>query len=149
MGCCLVKKLKFDKKQRIQALKIHSIPESKYETQEKCEEKVDEVFNEKLGLYNIYIEYAHHVKRGKKDKSTKPRTIVHNLPSFKEKKLVLKKAKKLKSTNIYTDGNICPETMEYCTQLWEKVKELRRKGKGNTANLKVKVILQILTINQQ
>ena len=87
-------------------------------------------------------------KEVKKDKSTKPTTIVHNLPSFKEKKLVLKKVKKLKNTNIYIDGNICPETMEYCTQLWEKVKELRRKGKGNTANLKVKVILQILTINQ-
>ena len=49
-------------------LRIYGISESKYETWEKCEEKVDEVFHEKLGLDNIQIERAHRVKRGKKDK---------------------------------------------------------------------------------
>ena len=75
-------------------LRIYGISESKYETWEKCEEKVDEVFREKLGLDNIQIERAHRVKRGKNDKSTKPRTIVCNLLSFKENKLVMKKCKK-------------------------------------------------------
>ena len=60
-------------------LRIYGISESKYETWEKCEEKFDEVFREKLGLDNIYIERAQRVKRGKKDKSTKPRTIVCQL----------------------------------------------------------------------
>ena len=46
-------------------LRIYGISESKYETWEKCEEKVDEVFPEKLGLGNIHIERAHRVKRGK------------------------------------------------------------------------------------
>ena len=50
-----------------------------------CEEKVDEVFREKLGLDNIHIERAHRVKRGENDKSTKPKTIVCNLLSFKGK----------------------------------------------------------------
>ena len=35
-------------------LRISGISESKYETCEKCEEKVDEVFCEKLGLDNIH-----------------------------------------------------------------------------------------------
>ena len=109
-------------------LRISGISESKYETWEKCEEKVDEVFREKLGLDNIHIERAHRVKRGKNDKSTKPRTIVCNLLSFKEKKLVMKNAKKLKNTNIFIDEDFSPETMEYRKQLWEEVKELRRKG---------------------
>ena len=109
-------------------LRIYGISESKYETWEKCEEKVDEVFREKLGLDNIHIERAHRVKRGKNDKSTKPRTIVCNLLSFKEKKLVIKNAKNLKNTNIFIDEDFSPETMEYRKQLWEEVKELRRKG---------------------
>ena len=67
-------------------------------------------------------------KRGKKDKSTKPRTIICNLLSFKEKKLVLKNAKKLKNTNILIDEDFCPKTMECRKQLWEEVKELCRKG---------------------
>ena len=44
-------------------------------------------------LDNIHIERPHHVKRGKKDKSIKLRTVVCNLLSFKEKKLVMKNAK--------------------------------------------------------
>ena len=94
-------------------LRIYGISESKYKTWEKCEEKVDEVFRGKLGLDNIHIERAHRVKRGKNDKRTKPRTIACNLLSFKEKKLVMKNAKKLKNTNIFIDENFSPETMEY------------------------------------
>ena len=95
---------------------------------EKCEEKVDEVFREKLGLDNIHFERVHRVKRGKNDKSTKPKTIVRNLLSFKGKKLVMKNAKKLKNTNFFIDGNFAPETMEYHKQFWEEVKGLSRKG---------------------
>ena len=110
-------------------LRIYGISESKCETWEKCEEKVDEAFREKLDLDNIHIEHAHRVvKRGKNDKSTKPRTIVYNLLSFKEKKLVMKNAKKLKNTNIFIDEDFSPETMEYRKQLWEEVKEVHRKG---------------------
>ena len=119
-------------------LRIYGISESKYETSEKCEEKVDEVFREKLGLNTIHTERAHHVKRGKNYKSAKPRTIVCNLLSFKEKKLVMKNAKKLKNTNIFIAEDFSPETMEYRKQLWEEVKELRRKG--NIAYLNYKSV---------
>ena len=92
-------------------VRIYGISESKYETWEKCGEKVDEVFRERLGLDNIHIERVHRVKRGKNDKSTKHRTIVCNLLSFKEKKLV-KNAKKLKNTYIFIHEDFSPETME-------------------------------------
>ena len=94
----------------------------------KYEEKVDEVFCEKLGFDNIHIEYVHHVKRGKNDKSARPRTIVCNLLSFKEKKLVMKNAKKMKNRKIFIDEDFSPETMEYRKKVWEEVKELCRKG---------------------
>ena len=47
---------------------------------------------------------------------------------LKEKKVVMKNAKKLKNTDIFIDADFSPETMEYQTQLWEEVKELRTKG---------------------
>ena len=109
-------------------LRIYGISESKYETWEKCKEKVDEIFREKLGLDNIHIECVHRVKREKNDKSTKSTTIVCNLLSFKEKKLVMKNAKKLKNTNIFIDKDFSPETIEYRKQLWEEVKGPCRKG---------------------
>ena len=109
-------------------LRIYGISESKYATWVKCEEKVDKVFREKLGLDNIHIEPAQFVKRGKNDKSTKPRTIVCNLLSFKENKLVMKNAKKLKNRNIFIDEDFYAEMMEYRKQVWEEVEELCRKG---------------------
>ena len=41
-------------------------------TWEKCEEHVEQVFNEKLGLKNVRVERAHLVKKRKGDKSKKP-----------------------------------------------------------------------------
>ena len=105
------KLIDLEDKSRRNNLRIYGISESKYEIWEKCEEKVDEVFPEKLGLDNIHIERVHRVKRGKNDKSTKHRTIVCNLLSFKEKKLV-KNAKKLKNTYIFIHEDFSPETME-------------------------------------
>ena len=40
----------------------------------------------------------------------------------------MKNAKKLKNTNIFIDEDFSPEIMEYRKQLWEEVKELRKKG---------------------
>ena len=59
------KLIDLEDRSRRRNLRIYSISESKYETWEKCEEKVDEVFYEKLGLGNIHIERADRVKRGK------------------------------------------------------------------------------------
>ena len=109
------------------SLRIYGISGSKYETQEKCEEKIDKVFREKLGLENIHIEHVQRVKKGTNDKSTKARTIGCNLVSFKKKKLIMKNAKKLKNANIFIDKDFCSKTMEYRKQLWE-VEEVRRKG---------------------
>ena len=87
------KLIDWEDRSRRNNLRIYSISKSEHDTWEKCEEKVDEVFREKLGLENIHIERAHRVKRGKNGKSTNPRTIVCNLLSFKKKELVIKNAR--------------------------------------------------------
>ena len=87
------------------------------------------------------------VKRGKKDRNTKPRTIVCKLFSFKEKKLVMKNAKKLKNTNIFIDEDFYPKTIECRKKLWEEVKELRRKGNTSYLNYRLVVNKRMKTNN--
>ena len=88
-------------------------------TWEKFEEHVDQVFSEKLGLKNIRVERAHLVERRKGDESKKPRAIICNLLSFKEKRLVMNNANKVKGTNIFIDEDYSFETMEYRKNLWD------------------------------
>ena len=99
------------------------------------EKRLRKHFMKKLELDNIHIStqrlhtiFTHRVKRVKNIKSTKARTIVSHLLSFKGKKLVMKNVKKVKNMSIFIDRNFCTEMMEYCKQLLEEVKELRRKG---------------------
>ena len=109
-------------------LRIYGITGTNDESWEKCEEHADQVFSQKLGLKNIGIERANRVKRKKGDKSKKPRPIVCSLLSFKDKKLILKSANKLKGTNIFIDEDYSFETMKYRKQLWDEVKYLRSQG---------------------
>ena len=48
--------------------------------------------------------------------------------------------KKLINTNIFIDEDFSPEMMEYRKQLWEEVKELRRKGNIGYLNYRSVVI---------
>ena len=91
-------------------LRIDGVTEKKGETWEQCEEEIQNIFKEKLGLENINIERAQRSKG--KTNSNKPRTIVCKLLSYKQKKEVLKNAKKLKGSNIFINADFCFETMQ-------------------------------------
>ena len=107
-------------------LRIDGVTEKKGETWEQCEEEIQNIFKEKLGLENINIERAQRSKG--KTNSNKPRTIVCKLLSYKQKKEVLKNAKKLKGSNIFINEDFCFETMQRRKELWEEVKRLRSEG---------------------
>ena len=86
------------------------------------------MFNVKLGLKNVRLERAHRVKRRKVDKSKKLSLILCNMLLFKEKRLVMNNANRLKGANIFIDEDYSFETMEYRKKLWEEVKYLRSQG---------------------
>ena len=86
------------------------------------------MFNVKLGLKNVRVERAHRVKRRKVDKSKKLCLILCNMLLFKEKRLVMNNANRLKGANIFIDEDYSFETMEYRKKLWEEVKYLRSQG---------------------
>ena len=71
---------------RCNNFRIDGISELRNETWEECEEEIQKVFNEKLGVKNVQIERAHHSKRSKSNNnSEKPRTIICKLLNYKQK----------------------------------------------------------------
>ena len=88
-------------------LPIDGVTERKGKTWDQCEDEIQNIFKEKLGLENIDIEGA----QGKTS-SNKPTTIVCKLLSYKQNKEVLKNAKKLKGSNIFIKVDCCFETMQ-------------------------------------
>ena len=120
------KRVELEDRSRTCNPKIDGVTERQAETWEQCEEEIQNIFKEKLGLENIDIETAHRSKG--KTSSNIPRTIVCKLLSYKQKKEVLKNAKKLKGSNIFIYKNFCSETKQHRKKLWEEVKRLRSEG---------------------
>ena len=99
---------------------------------EDCEENLQQVFQEKLGLeYPTEIERAHRMSSRKNNTNigNKPRKIICNLLRYKDKVKILQKANKLKGTNIFINEDFSRETMELRKQLWKEVKAHRDKGR--------------------
>ena len=103
-------------------LTIDGISKSRNETWEECEEEIQKVFNEKLGVKNVQIERAHGKKRNKSNNnSEKPRTRVCKLFNYKQKEYILRKTKNLKGSNIFINEDFCYETMQCRKKLLEEV----------------------------
>ena len=76
-------------------LRIDGISESRNKTWEECEEEIQKVFNEKLGVKNVQIERAHRSKRSKSNNnSEKPRAIVCKLFNYKQKEEIISNTNK-------------------------------------------------------
>ena len=91
-----------------------------------CERTVHSMLKERLDIENVKIERVHRARRKSRNK---PRTIVCKLLGFKDKQIILRKAKLLKGTNIFINEDYCQDTVEYRKELWEEVKVLRSQGK--------------------
>ena len=85
-------------------LRVDGILETPGETWEDCEEKLQQVFQEKLGLEcPIEIERAHRTssRQNNTNNGNNLRTIIQNLLRYKDKVKILQKANKLRGTNIF------------------------------------------------
>ena len=111
-------------------LRIDGVKEICNETREKCEEHLETLFTEKLGIEeNIIIERARRTKSSREGRRSKPRTIFCKFHNYKDKIKVLQNARKLKGTNISINKDFSQETLEYRKQFWIEVKQLRSEGK--------------------
>ena len=101
------KVIKLEDRSRRNNLRIDGIPESYKETWDDCDNKVQDLFDNKLGIGNVVIERVHRVfstndqdARGNKD--LRPKTIVLKLLNYKDKVKVFRNVNKLKK-----QWNIC------------------------------------------
>ena len=62
--------MELEDRSRRNNINIDGIKETKEETWNDCEEKVQDMFAQKLGLDGIEIECAHRVKRNNRDSNT-------------------------------------------------------------------------------
>ena len=110
-------------------LKIDGIPESIKETWAECEEKVKHFLKGTMEINKeIKIERTHRMgKTTRMDK--RPRTIIFQLSSWKDKELILKNRKKLKNTGYYVNEDFSEETLAIRKNLFRDMKKYRQEGK--------------------
>ena len=111
-------------------IRIDGIKEMKGETWNDCEEEVQDMFAQKLGLDGIETECAHRVKLNNRDSNTnRPRTIVMKLLRLKDKTKIFQNANKLKGQNIFINNDFSKATLELKKDFMIEVKRLRELGK--------------------
>ena len=115
------KLVELEDRSRQNNVRTDRIKEHYKESWEECERRVHSMLKERLDIENVEIERAH--RAGRKSR-IKPRTIVCELLRFKDKQIILTKAKLLKGTNIFIHEDYCQDTVEYRKEFWEEVKVL-------------------------
>ena len=114
-------------------LRFDCIDEANGETWDDTEERVLQLLENHLQIKNIRIDHAHRMFRKGKNNS-KPRSIIIKLLDYKNKKIILDNAKKLKGSGVYIYEDFSAETMAIRNDLWPEVKCLRYAFKFSILN---------------
>lgn len=113
-------------------IRVSGIPETFKETWEEAEAKVKNAVQAKLGI-ELDIERAHRVDRkprlGKFMVSNKPRTIVCKLRDWKQKDLVVRKARKEKPIDLFISEDLSPVTLQKRQSKIPELKAAKEAGK--------------------
>lgn len=102
-----------------------------FESRPDSEKKVREFFNDKLKIdpKSIEIERAHRIGNMKQQITTKPRPIVVKFLCYKDKDLILTKAKAhLKNTGVYVNEDFSDRIRKKRAELFPAMKEARERG---------------------
>ena len=106
------KLIELEDRSRQDNLRIDGVEETPNETWDICEEKVQSIIKEELGITaEIELDHCHRTGKFKKNQS-KPRIIVCRFLRFKDNGKLFKIQKKLKDTGIFIFEDFCKETVE-------------------------------------
>ena len=81
--------MELEDRSRRNSIRIDGIEEEQYETWNRCEEKVQKLIKEKLGIEGeVAIDRCHRIKKtqSNNERNSFPRTIICRLLCFKDKK---------------------------------------------------------------
>ena len=114
-------------------IRVNGIPEETDETWDDVERKVKVLVKETIGVDNIEIERAHRVESRKKAPrgavGNKPRTIVAKLREWKQRELILRKARQAKPAGVYFSEDLALATLQRREALVPKLKAAKDEGK--------------------
>ena len=116
-------------------VRIDGIPEEANETWEQTEEMVKQQMTKtfsipQIEVDQIKIERAHRTGASKaKDGKNKPRTIMVKFTSFKDRELLLQKARQVKPRGIFVNEDYSSKTLMKRKELIPKMMALRAEGK--------------------
>ena len=101
------KLIELEDRSRHNNIRIDGIEEEQYEIWDRCEEKVQKVIKEKLGIEDeVEIDRCHRMKNNGKDRSnnernSRPRTIIFRLLRFKDKQRIIQSSKKTEEYSYF------------------------------------------------
>ena len=114
-------------------IRVNGIPEETDETWDDVERKVKVLVKERFGVDNIELERAHRVESRKKAPrgavGNKPRTIVAKLRDWKQRELILRKARQAKPAGVYFSEDLALATLLRREALVPKLKAAKDEGK--------------------
>ena len=117
-------------------VRIDGLQESGNETWEETEVQFRQMLTEKLDIPSetaaaIDIERAHRTGPQHKPNadSKRPRQIVAKLTHFKDREMILKKAREVKPSNLFINEDFSQRVVDKRKQLLPKMQQLRREGK--------------------
>lgn len=107
---------------------IDGVPESTGDSWADSEEKVKDIFRQKLQLQrNMEMERVHRIGKPETARS-RPRSIIVKFLNFKDKAAVMQRAKNLKGTKIFINDDYTDAVRLKRKELMPKLKEARDKG---------------------
>lgn len=109
-------------------IRIEGMPEETNETWSQTEEKVGILLAEQLGVQSVQIDRAH--RTGPKSHARKPqRSVLVRLTHYKDKEVILNKAKEKRLQGIYFNEDFSQKIMAKRQALLPKMWEARQAGK--------------------
>ncbi|CAH1241749.1 Hypp6412 [Branchiostoma lanceolatum] len=107
---------------------IDGVPDNKQENWTQCEQKVREILKDKLKLGPLKIEIERSHRNGKFQEDGRPRPIVAKLLRYKDKEVIMQKAKFLKGSNIYNNEDFSEAVRQKRKDLLPEMRAARERG---------------------
>ena len=105
-----MKQAQMEDHSRRKNIRIEGIQESKAETWEQTQLKVQNLIDDKLELENVKVDFAHRIN--KKPERNGPRTVIARLTHDTDKEKTMKRSWKLKGSMIYINEDLSEYTIQ-------------------------------------
>lgn len=122
-----IKQAQIEDHSRRKNIRIEGIQESKQETWEQTQFKVQKLIDDKLELENVKVDFAHRIK--KKTERNGPRTIIARLAHDTDKEKTMKRSWKLKGSLIYINEDLSEYTIQKRKNKMTDMMKAREAGK--------------------